>query len=694
MRSVFYSLLSLATIATTFAAPASTSKDEDDFEDKVPDTIFNGQTVPPMIELGTDVKGKTKTGHWLVEFYSPLCSHCMRFKPTWQTLYEFYYTTKPLITKQDTDDDTLNSFTRYYDFKFAKVNCLAYKDACEEYNIHAYPSIVQIEDGKEIKRTQGEQTLEDLSNWVEEMLETIRPGLRVKGGVKLPKVGANAVETTPDTKDKAEEKKASAAKQSPSTSPAVKSTPTKASKPTPPKATSTANPSGLSQVLTPDTFQDMVTNTLEPWFIKFYAPWCHHCQAMGPNWAQMAREMKGKLNVGEVNCDAEKKLCKEAGVKGYPTLLFFRGGERIEYNGMRGLGDLIDYAKNAVAISSGVADVDVAEFKKLEEDNEVIFVYFYDHATTTEDFQALERLTLSLVGKARLVKTNDPAMFERFKISTWPRLVVSRDTKSTHYTPIAPKDMRDVKKVLTWMKSVWLPIVPELKTENARDIMNGKLVVLAILNRDRKEDFVNGKRELKNAALEWIDKEEKMFQLERQELRDAKQLRIEEAEDKNDQRALRAAKQIRIDMNEVERRQVGFAWVDGVFWERWIRTTFGVDVKEGEKVVINDEDNHRYWDTTASGEPIRPSRASILETIAKVTKNPSTISPKYTHGAFKSFLLSTQNFLTGHPFIALGMVIGVVVAASMATKRRRRGGFFQVGEKDGLLGGNGGGKND
>jgi hypothetical protein len=28
-----------------------------------------------------------------------------------------------------------------------------------------------------------------------------------------------------------------------------------------------------------------------------------------------------------------------------------------------------------------------------------------------------------------------------------------------------------------------------------------------------------------------------------------------------------------------------------VFWERWIRQTYGIDVsKDGEKVIINDED--------------------------------------------------------------------------------------------------------
>jgi protein disulfide-isomerase len=513
----------------------------------------------------------------------------MHFKPTWQTLYEFYYTSKPPIrTKDDGDDDGqdgLNSFTRYYDFKIAKVDCIAFRDACAAHEVNNYPSIIQFRDGKEITRKKGAQPLPDLSAWVEEVLETVRPGSRVQGGPKLPKVGTNSVETGPATEGEAKEVQAARE----SATPSVKSEPTKVTKPTPAKPKSTANPSGTSEVFTPERFQEAVTNTLEPWFIKFYAPWCHHCQAMAPNWAQMAHEMQGKLNVGEVNCEEERKLCKDVGVKGYPTILFFRGDERIEYNGMRGLGDFIDYANNAVAVGSGIADVDAAEFKKMEETEEVIFTYFYDHATTSEDFQALERLTLSLVGQARLVKTNDKELVERFKISTWPRLMVSRDGKASYYSPIAPKDMRDPRKVLTWMKSVWLPIVPELKSGNAREIMDGKLVVLAILSRERSNEFTTAKKELKNAALEWIDREEKTYKLERQELRDAKNLRIEEAEDKGDQRALRAAKQIKIDMDNVDRRQVGFAWVDGAFWERWIRTTYGIDVKDGEKVIINDE---------------------------------------------------------------------------------------------------------
>lgn len=358
----------------------------------------------------------------------------------------------------------------------------------------------------------------------------------------------------------------------------------------PKEPATTPNPNGASVSLTAESFQKLVTMTQDPWFIKFYAPWCPHCQAMGPTWEQLAKNMQGKLNIGEVNCDKEKRLCKDVHARAYPTLLFFKGGERAEYQGLRGLGDFVQYADNALDLAGGVPDVDAETLKALEEKEEVVFVYFYDHATTTEDFTALERLPLNLIGRAKLVKTSDPELYDRFKITTWPRLMVSREGRPTYYTPLTPNEMRDVNAVLDWMRSAWLPLVPELTASNARQIMDRRIVVLSVLNREDTSNFQAALREMKSAANEWMDRQIQEFQLERKKLRDAKQMRIEEAADRDDQRALRAAKAIRIDMNSSDRKEVGFAWVDGVFWQRWIRTTYGIDVKDGERVIINDED--------------------------------------------------------------------------------------------------------
>jgi protein disulfide-isomerase len=126
-------------------------------------------------------------------------------------------------------------------------------------------------------------------------------------------------------------------------------TKTKAQVSTPPLA----NPSGTSVPLTSDTFTQHIS--LSPsksnsagWFVKFYVPWCSHCKHMSEAWTELAREMKGKLNIGEVNCESQSRLCKDLKLRGYPSLIFFKGGERVEYDGLRGLGDLVSFAGKAV----------------------------------------------------------------------------------------------------------------------------------------------------------------------------------------------------------------------------------------------------------------------------------------------------------------------------------------------------------
>jgi protein disulfide-isomerase len=68
MRSIIYSLLSLATFASTLAADtpsAQATAKKDDWDDKTPDTIFNGETVPPMIELGpATIDTEISKGNW------------------------------------------------------------------------------------------------------------------------------------------------------------------------------------------------------------------------------------------------------------------------------------------------------------------------------------------------------------------------------------------------------------------------------------------------------------------------------------------------------------------------------------------------------------------------------------------------------------------------------------------------------
>ncbi|CAG7960734.1 unnamed protein product [Penicillium olsonii] len=664
-------------------------------------TTFNGVEVPPLTQLTPDNFDElTKDGYWMVKHYSPSCPHCKTAAPIYQTLYEYYYTSNPLFYSAAKPDEpeSQKSFTAHYNFRFGSMNCLAYNDFCTAKKIDYYPAWAFYDMGVQKESPVGAKKMSDIGQMIETKLEEIKPGSRPSQGVELPKINARSMEMVAKPEVAKSSEKTAVEKES------IKTAELEGSSPDAVKAKlqgRPANPLGVSIPLTAESFQKLVTTTHDPWIIKFYVPWCGHCQALAPSWNSMAKEMKDTLNVGEVNCETDRRLCEDARVNAYPTIYFFRGGERVEYTGLRGLGDLISYTSKAVGVGSSIQDVDATTFKELEQTEEVLFLYLYDHATTSEDFEAMNRLTLSLVGHARMVKTDSAALSERFKISTWPRLLVVRDGRPNYYNALAPKDMRDFRQILSWMQTVWLPIVPELTASNAQEIMDGKFVVLGLLSRRRSDDFKQGRRELKEAALEWMDKQVQLFRLERAELRDAKQLRIEEADDRNDQRALRAAKNMRITIREDDKKQVAFAWVDGDFWERWLRTTYGISVETGDRVIINDEDNRRYWDTASSGAPIMASRTSILETIPLVIASPSKLSPKSTIGTFETIFFFTRTLLSSHPilfFIVLGVIITVATVFGRGRLRRgaprggiigntNNGGFFHLDGKEGFLNG-------
>jgi protein disulfide-isomerase len=139
--------------------------------------------------------------------------------------------------------------------------------------------------------------------------------------------------------------------------------------------------------------------------------------------------------------------------------------------------------------------------------------------------------------------------------------------------------------------------------------MQGRTVVLGILDRTLK-DFEQSKQNLKAAAMEWLDVRASEDNAEKQELREQKESKIEQAEEKGDKKAIEKAKGIQVVVKP--KKEVGFAWVDGVFWGRWCLSTYGVDVQvTGPRIIINEQDvNSRLSNANKLGEEILGYRHS------------------------------------------------------------------------------------
>jgi len=67
------------------------------------------------------------------------------------------------------------------------------------------------------------------------------------------------------------------------------------------------------------------------------APWCGHCKQLAPEYesaAQHLSETESEIKLGKVDATIESDLAEKFGIRGYPTLKFFKGGEPIDYTGI------------------------------------------------------------------------------------------------------------------------------------------------------------------------------------------------------------------------------------------------------------------------------------------------------------------------------------------------------------------------
>eukprot|EP00179_Madagascaria_erythrocladioides_P008340 CAMPEP_0198309808 /NCGR_PEP_ID=MMETSP1450-20131203/2066_1 /TAXON_ID=753684 ORGANISM="Madagascaria erythrocladiodes, Strain CCMP3234" /NCGR_SAMPLE_ID=MMETSP1450 /ASSEMBLY_ACC=CAM_ASM_001115 /LENGTH=490 /DNA_ID=CAMNT_0044012587 /DNA_START=71 /DNA_END=1543 /DNA_ORIENTATION=+ len=244
-------------------------------------------------------------------------------------------------------------------------------------------------------------------------------------------------------------------------------------------------------VATKDNFDETV-NGNEFVLVEFYAPWCGHCKRLIPEYAKAATAIKGEVVLAKVDATVESDLAQKYGVKGYPTLKFFRSGEATEYNGPRDADGIVAWLKKKSGPVSKALDA-AADVDAFVADSKPAVVGAFAGARDSDAYKAF-------IDTAKSGDLDDFAFAD----------VAGADADSiTLYAahldaPLVYDAANDGADVKAWILKAGYPLVDELPAAWERYSKRG--LPLAILFVDKSADNAAVLKEASAAAERVADK--------------------------------------------------------------------------------------------------------------------------------------------------------------------------------------------
>jgi len=239
-------------------------------------------------------------------------------------------------------------------------------------------------------------------------------------------------------------------------------------------------------VLTTGNFDDFVKENAAV-LVEFYAPWCGHCKALTPEYAKAATtlaEEGSDIKLAKVDATVENDLAAKFGVRGYPTIKFFRdGGEPSDYGAGRQAPDIVNWLKKKTGPPA--ADLkSVEDAKKMADKDEVVVIGFFKDQES--EGAAAFKKAAGAIDDIPFGITSEDALFQEYKMDKDGVVLLKKfDEGRNDFDGEMTSE-----EVIKFIKENQLPLVIEFTQESAQKIFGGEVKnhILLFLKKEGNED--------------------------------------------------------------------------------------------------------------------------------------------------------------------------------------------------------------
>ncbi|KAJ0178162.1 hypothetical protein K1T71_005985 [Dendrolimus kikuchii] len=256
-------------------------------------------------------------------------------------------------------------------------------------------------------------------------------------------------------------------------------------------------------VLSKSNFDSVVSST-NFILVEFYAPWCGHCKSLAPEYAKAATKLaeeESPIKLAKVDATQEQDLAENYGVRGYPTLKFFKNGNPIDYSGGRQADDIVNWLKK----KTGPPAVEVTSAEQAKEliaaNNVIVFGFFHDQGT--EKAKAFLNVA-SMVDDQVFALVTDEKLIDELEAAEQDVVLFKNfEENRVKYEG----ESFDEDNFKTWVFVQSMPVIVEFSHETASKIFGGQIKFHLLVFLSKKNgDFEKYVEELKPVAKNYRDK--------------------------------------------------------------------------------------------------------------------------------------------------------------------------------------------